>query len=83
MLHPLSNFPIIKYFNYKPSYNGLFSRGSLPLIIHKMFEANSNFHENSALREKLVSDFQNFLPSINKIFIFAGRLGTRLSFPEL
>ena len=35
---------------------------------------------NSALREKLISIFQEFLYSINKIFILTGRLGIRLSF---
>ena len=29
LLHPLSN---IKYFNYKPTFNGIFSRNNLPRI---------------------------------------------------
>ena len=49
-------------------------------IIHKIFEAN--FISNSALREKFNLFFQEFFASINKIFILAGRLGTRLSFYE-
>ena len=32
MLHPLSNIEIIEYFNYKPRFNGVFSKNSLPRI---------------------------------------------------
>ena len=38
---------------------------------------------NSALRENLISVFQEFLASIDKLFILAGWLGTRLSFHEV
>ena len=38
------------------------------------------FMWNSVERESLISVFQEFLVSINKMFILAGRLGTRLSF---
>ena len=31
-LHPLSNIKITRYFNYKPRFNGLFSRDNLPRI---------------------------------------------------
>ena len=36
----------------------------------------------SSLREKLVFVFQEFLASVSKVFILAGRQGTRLSFYE-
>ena len=38
------------------------------------------FMWNSALRESLLSVFQEFFASINKIFILVGGLGARLSF---
>ena len=31
-LHPLSNTDITEYFNYKPTFNGAFSRDNLPRI---------------------------------------------------
>ena len=31
-LHPLSNIEITEYFNYKPRFNGVFSRNNLPRI---------------------------------------------------
>ena len=43
-------------------------------IIHKIFEVN--------YRKSLISVFKEFFPGINKSFILAGRLGTRLSFEE-
>ena len=47
---------------------------------HKIFETNSSF--NVKLREKLISVFQKFFAIIDKMFILAGGLGTRLSFYE-
>ena len=41
--------------------------------IHKIFETNSSFHV-AQYRKNLVSVFQEFFASINKIFILAGRL---------
>ena len=38
---------------------------------------------NSALREKFYFVFQEFSASINKTFILAGRLDTKLSFYEV
>ena len=32
-LHPLSNIEIIKYFNYKPTFNGVFPRINLAKVI--------------------------------------------------
>ena len=32
LLHPLNNIEITKYFNYKPKFNGVFSRDNLPRI---------------------------------------------------
>ena len=32
LLHPLTNIKIVKYFNYKPSFNGVFSRNILARI---------------------------------------------------
>ena len=43
-------------------------------IIHKIFGTNSSFHMKTT---------EEFLASINKILILAGRLGTRLSFYEV
>ena len=40
------------------------------------------FMQNSALRKSLISVFQKFFATINKIFILAGRLGTKLLFCE-
>ena len=37
------------------------------------------FMQNSALRENLISVFQDFFASINKTFILVGRMSTRLS----
>ena len=34
-LHPLSNIEITKYFNYKPSFNCVFSRNNLPRMKNK------------------------------------------------
>ena len=42
-------------------------------IIHKIFQTNSSFHV-AQYRKSLVSVFQEFFASINKIFILAGRL---------
>ena len=47
-----------------------------PAIIHKISETNSNFHYGKSL----ISVFEEYFASFNKIFILAGRLGTRLSF---
>ena len=44
-------------------------------IIHKIFETNPNYYGKS-----LISVFQKFFASINKTFILAGGLDTRLSF---
>ena len=41
------------------------------------------FMWNSALQKSLISVFQEFFACINKIYILAGRLGTRLSFYEI
>ena len=38
---------------------------------------------NGVQRKSLISDFQEFFASINKSFILAGRLSTRLSFYEV
>ena len=32
LLYPLSNIKITKYFNYKPNFNGAFTRDNLPTI---------------------------------------------------
>ena len=50
-------------------------------ITHKMFEIN--FCEIAHNGKSLISVFQEFSASINKTFILAGRLGTRLSFYEV
>ena len=42
-------------------------------IIHKIFQTNSSFHV-AQYRKSLVSVFQEFFASINKIFILVGRL---------
>ena len=48
-------------------------------IIHTLFEINSN----SNYWQSLISNFQEFLASINKISILVGRLGAMLSFYEV
>ena len=52
-----------------------------PTIIHKIFETNSC--EIAHYEKILISVFQEFVANINKIFILAGRLGTRLTFYEV
>ena len=61
----------------KPSFEPNFFFKNLALsvttTIHKIFETNSSFHYF----------FPELFASIDKIFILAGRLGTRLSFYEV
>ena len=58
----------------------------LTTTIHEIFETNSSFHVkwyntgNLILILILISVFQEFFASIDKIFILAGRLGTELWF---
>ena len=53
-------------------------------ITHKILETNSKFsYEVEHNGKGLVSVFQEFSAIINKTFILAGRLGTRLSFYEV
>ena len=49
-------------------------------ITHKILRLTLVFMWNSAQRKSLISIFQEFSSSINKTFILAWRLGTRLSF---
>ena len=42
-----------------------------------------DFMRNSAQRKSLIYVFQEFSASVNKTFIFAGTLSTRLSFYEV
>ena len=64
------------------SYNQkMVSRGETN--IREIFETNYSFHVNSALRKKFNFYFSRFFASIKKAIIFAGRLGTRLSFCEV
>ena len=60
------NAPIVKILEEKPS------------TIHKIFETNSSFHVDSALREKFNFSFLAVFASIDKIFILGGRLSIRL-----
>ena len=39
-LHPLNNIVITYYFNYKPKFNGVFSRNNLPRIKDEAFVIN-------------------------------------------
>ena len=56
----------------------------LPTITHKIFETNSSFHVQYRTTEKgLISVFQKFSATINKTFILAGTVGTRLCFYEV
>ena len=50
---------------------------------HKIFETNSSFHVKKRTTGKASFFFQEFSASINKNFILAGRLDTRLSFYEV
>ena len=40
MLHPLSNIEIADFFNYESSFNGVFSRGNLPIITDETYKIN-------------------------------------------
>ena len=51
-----------------------------PAITHKMSETKSSFNVKSAQREQFNFYFSRFSCSINKSFILARRLSTRLSF---
>ena len=44
----------------------------------RFFRLTLVFMRNSTLRKSLISVFQEFFPSINKMFTLNGRLGTRL-----
>ena len=53
-------------------------------IIHKIYETKTSFHMKiDHYQKSLISVFQEFFASINKIFILAGRLGTSLSIYEV
>ena len=54
-----------------------------PAIIHKIFETNSFSCKTAHYGKSLISVFQKFFASVNKIFLLAGRLSTRLSFYEV
>ena len=47
-------------------------------MTHKVLETNSSFYVKKRTTEKV--EFQEFSASINKTFIMAGRLRTRLPF---
>ena len=49
-------------------------------ITHKISETNSRFQVKAHSLKILISISQEFSSSINKTFIFAGRLGTGPSF---
>ena len=52
-----------------------------PKSSHKIFETNSSFlREIAHYGEGLIAIFRKAFANINKIFIFAGGLGTSLSF---
>ena len=42
LLHPLSNIEITNYFNYKPRFNGVFSRNNLPRVKDVAYVLNLN-----------------------------------------
>ena len=42
MLHPLNNIEITNNFNYKPRFNGIFSKNNLPRIKDGAFVINLN-----------------------------------------
>ena len=52
------------------------------LNIWPKLQSFTQYLRNSTIREKFNFCFQEFFASINKIFILAGGLGTRLSFYE-
>ena len=67
---------------YFAKTNYLYENGFIPpTIVHKIFETDSSFH--AQYEKSLISVFQKISASINKIFILAGRLGTRLSSYEV
>ena len=60
------------------------SRICQPTGIHKVFETNSSFYvKKRLLRRSLISVFQEFFASVNKMFNLAWRRGTGLSFYEV
>ena len=56
----------------------------LTTITHKIFKTNSSFFcEIAHYGKSFISVFEEFSASINKTFILAARLGTRLLFYEI
>ena len=46
LLHPLNNIEITKYFNYKPGFNGFFSRDNLPGTKDRVHVINLDDRQN-------------------------------------
>ena len=55
MLYLLSNIEITEFFNYKSSFNGVFSRGNLPIITDETYK--TNFDDKISKRTHWVSLF--------------------------
>ena len=54
-----------------------------PAVTGKIYGTDSSFHGIAHNTKSLISIFQEFSSSINKAFILAGGLDTRLSFYEV
>ena len=81
----LENFFLQKHYYLSISVNvaSFPAHSTHSTITHKISETNSSFHMKQRTKGKsLISVFQDFSSSINKTFILARRLGTRLSFYE-
>ena len=73
---------IVKEVKFEGALRELNKKKIPETIIYKTYETLV-YMWNSALRESLISAFQEFFTSTNKIFILVGRLGTMLSFFEV
>ena len=61
-LHYLSNIKITNYFNYKPRFNGVFSRNNLSRIRDRAYVIN--------LRDEKVKEYIGFLYLLTEIQVY-------------
>ena len=61
-LHSLSNIKITNYFNYKPRFNGVFSRNNLSRIRDRAYVIN--------LRDEKIKEYIGFLYLLTEIQVY-------------